>query len=214
MKIFPLLRYYVTHRKQGNKIPSQSLLSQSPFISRSMSIVRTKRVFANMSQIYQSNASLSPSSSKCFIVTKVNENGEISVKKNRQFFYLIQLSSDLKFSKNLKDRKSSKFIGSAFNIESEVRLIFNAQCKVVDFKDQGFLKKKTKILLTLSTENPLSEKIARGKLKSFSESEEGKNCPFKFHGLKFEEVSREIFEHYNRYGRRICEECGEFKEGD
>lgn len=150
----------------------------------------------------------SGSKPKTFTVTKVEEpSSDLVIRKPRSnFFYLIHLTTDVKFSSELKNKKSSRFIALAVNVEGEVRLIFNAQCKLVDVKSCGVFNKKSLTVLTVASENAISEKIARENLENFLKKE-GKNCLFKFYGLKFQMLTKEMFAHYNRFGKSLCDNC-------
>ena len=154
----------------------------------------------------------SGSKPKTFTVTKVEEpSSDLVIRKPRSnFFYLIQLTTDVKFSSELKNKKSSRFIALAVNVEGEVRLIFNAQCKLVDVKSCGIFNKKSLTILTVASENAISEKIARENLENFLKKE-GKNCLFKFYGLKFQVLTKEMFAHYIRFGKSLCDNCSKLK---
>lgn len=158
------------------------------------------------------NCTVLPSSSKIeFTIANVNEkSSEIDKllcklpKVVFKFYYLVHLSTDLRFCEKLKDRNSFKFSSFATNIESELKLIFNnlKDCKVVDVKS-GMFGRKTLAIATFWSEVELKKEEGKKKVKHEHEGLIKVNC------YKHEQVNKELFDHYNKYGRKLCSTCGE-----
>lgn len=127
------------------------------------------------------------------------------------FFYLVHLLTDVKFSKELANRKSLRFNSFALSIESEYREIFKnlKECKIVEIKSKYFGRKSIAIMTMLSHVQLKSEEQIE-KLRKMSEDPE---CGIfiKIEFLKFKQLDKEMYEHYNKHGKRLCISCGEFK---
>lgn len=195
--------------------------SQSLRNLRQMSIVRTKKFYCNMSQAPSPspNFTISSSSSKVFSIEQVDEKGgesKILLDKKSpnlavNFFSLMHLSTDVKFSSELKDRKSLRFSAFALNVESELRGVFKSlrECKVVDVKSSR-LGGKTLAVVTLDSGVELKKKEKMEKLRKYLEKKEVQSL-FRLEGFKVAHVSKELYDHYNRNGKGMCGACGKKK---
>jgi hypothetical protein len=159
-----------------------------------------------------------PTTSKIFTVTKVDEkSGESSNEETKKFlkklpkidlrfFYLANLTTNVKFSKQLSSRKSLKFADLADEVENEFREIFESidECKVVGVTSKYFGRKSTSILI-LSSRVELKTKGVSEKLEKVGKNEDS----VKLKVEKFEKLDKEMFEHYKKFGRKLCNSCSE-----